>query len=105
MEGAWTTKKRARAIQVHCENAREPRKERLNCNIINMKGEESLKCFYSDVDQLLNKMEDMHMKIASNEPDLSMLTEVIPKAQRNPITDTEMKIKGYQVYISIGVDE
>ena len=49
--------------------AREPHKERLNGNIFNTKGEESLKCFYSNIDQLLNKMEDMRMKIASNEPD------------------------------------
>ena len=95
-----TPKKRARAIQVHCEKARELRKERLNRNIINTKGEVSLKCFYSNVDQLLNKMEDMRMKIASKEPDLLMLTEVIPQAQRHPVTDTQMKINGYKVYIN-----
>ena len=79
MEGAWNAKKRARDIQVHSEKAREPRKERLNRNIINTKGEECLKCFYSNVDQLLNKMEDMRMKIASNLQTLLMLTEVIQK--------------------------
>ena len=94
MKAAWNAKKWARAIQVHCEKARVPRKERLNRNIINTKGGESLKCFYLNVDQLLNKMEDMRMKIASNEPDTLMPTEVIPKAQRNPITDKKKRIPG-----------
>ena len=38
-----------------------------------------MKCLYSNVDQLLNKMEDLKLLIASNEPDIWMPTEVIPK--------------------------
>ena len=34
-----------------------------------------LKCLYSNVDQLLNKMDDLRMLIASNEPDLMVFTE------------------------------
>lgn len=44
-----------------------------------------LKCLYSNVDQLLNKMEDLKSLISDNEPDITLLTEIIPKAQKNPI--------------------
>ena len=42
-------------------------------------GESGLKCIYTNADQLLNKIEDV--------PDMTMITEVIPKAQKNPIPD------------------
>ena len=48
---------------------------------------------YSNVDQLLSKMDDLLMLIASDEPDIMMLTEVIPKAQINPILETQISIK------------
>ena len=51
---------------------------------------------YSNVDQLLNKMDDLLMLIASDEPD--MFTEVIPKAQINPILETHISIKGYEIF-------
>ena len=35
-----------------------------------------MKCLYSNADQLLNKMEDLKMVIASENPDIMMFTEV-----------------------------
>ena len=55
-------------------------------------------CLYSNVDQLLNKMKDLQMLIASSKPDLMLFTEVIPKSQVNPILDAQLKIKGYELY-------
>ena len=37
------------------------------------------------------------MPIASNEPDITMFTEVIPKAQKKPILETQVKITGYDI--------
>ena len=54
-----------------------------------------LKCLYSNVDQLLNKMEDLKLLIASNEPYILMLTEVIPKRQANPIEESQKTLNGY----------
>ena len=51
-----------------------------------------LSCLYSNVDQLLNKMDELRMLIASNEPDIMMFTEVIPKAQKKPILESPSKI-------------
>ena len=62
------------------------------------KGKYGLSCLYSNVDQLLNKIEDLRMMIASSEPDIIMLTEVIPKAQKNPILETQIKLNGYDVH-------
>ena len=45
-----------------------------------------LKVLYTNADQLINKRDDLSMKIAGNEPDLIMVTEVIPKAQALPIS-------------------
>ena len=62
------------------------------CQIIMLQKEiKKLSCLYSNVDQLLNKMDELRMLIASNEPDIMMFTEVIPKAQKTPITS---KING-----------
>ena len=38
------------------------------------------------------------MLIADDEPDVIMITEVIPKAQKNPIPDTLLNVEGYEVY-------
>ena len=37
---------------------------------------------YSNVDQLLNEMEDLRLIIAADKPDIILITEVIPKAQK-----------------------
>ena len=37
------------------------------------------------------------MFIASDELDIMMFTEVIPKAQRNPIAHAQLTIKGYEI--------
>ena len=38
------------------------------------------------------------MLIAGIEPDIMLLSEVIPKAQKHPILDTQVKLKGYNIY-------
>ena len=53
---------------------------------------------YSNVDQLLNKMEELKAQIAEKAPDIMMFTEVIPKAQKNQINETQVEIVGYQLF-------
>ena len=57
-----------------------------------------ISCLYSNVDQLLNKMDDLCMLIANNKPDIMLFTEVVPKAQRNPIEEIQIKLDGYEHY-------
>ena len=40
-------------------------------------------------------MEDLKLLIASKEPDILMLTEVIPKIQINPIEESQITLNGY----------
>ena len=39
----------------------------------------SLKCFYTNADQFVNKRDDLLMMISDDRPDLILITEVIPK--------------------------
>ena len=37
-------------------------------------------------------------QIAEKSPDIMMFTEVIPKAQKNPVSETQVEIEGYQLF-------
>ena len=41
----------------------------------------------------------------TNEPDIMMITEVIPKAQQNSISYPQLSIKGYDTYVSFNPSE
>ena len=54
-----------------------------------------LKFLYTNADQLINKRDDLIMRIADDEPDIMLITEVIPKCQSNPIAPALLHIDGY----------
>ena len=58
----------------------------------------SLKCFYTNADQFVNKRDDLLMMISDDRPDLILITEMIPKKQINPITDQLLDFVGYKAY-------
>lgn len=60
----------------------------------------SLKVLYTNADQLVNKRDDLSMHIAGDEPDIIMISEVIPKAQTIPLSLALLSIPGYNLYIS-----
>ena len=53
--------------------------------------------FYTNADQLLNKMGNLKMMIANEPRDIIIINEVIPKAQRNPILAASLNIDGYDL--------
>ena len=53
---------------------------------------------YTNADQLINKREDLCMQIAGAEPDVIMITEVIPKAQLLPLSPALLSVDGYNVF-------
>ena len=55
---------------------------------------------YTNIDQLLNKRDDLLMKIADSSPDIILITEVIPKAQTNPIDEVRLNIPGFNVFLN-----
>ena len=50
-------------------------------------------------------MDGLEMIISDNEPDMMILTEVIPKAQQNPIHETQIKITGYEHYCNFNFSD
>ena len=55
---------------------------------------------YTNIDQFLNKRDDLCMLIAGNEPDLILLSEVIPKAQVIPISPATLSLPNYAMYLN-----
>ena len=60
---------------------------------------------YSNVDQLLNKIEELQFIATVDKPDITFLTEVIPKAQINPIHETLINISGYDKYLNFDLED
>ena len=60
---------------------------------------------YSNVDQLLNKIDDLKMMISTDDPDILLLTEVIPKAQKNEIFESQLHLSGYKMYVNFDLAE
>ena len=59
-----------------------------------------LKCLYTNADQLVNKRDDLCMAIVGQEPDVILITEVIPKAQSLPIDVALLSIPGFSIFCS-----
>ena len=55
---------------------------------------------YTNIDQFTNKRDDLSMLIAGNEPDLILLSEVIPKAQVKPMSHAILSLPGYAMYLN-----
>ena len=53
---------------------------------------------YTNADQFLNKRDDLLLHIAGNEPDIIMITEVLPKVQPSFISDAQLYIPGYNLF-------
>ena len=48
----------------------------------------------------MNKRDDLLMQISDNPPDIILITEVIPKAQINPIEEARLNIPGFNVFLN-----
>ena len=56
-----------------------------------------LNCYIlTNADQFVNKRDDMLTRIAGDEPDIILISEVIPKSQSNPISPALLHIEGYK---------
>ena len=70
-----------------------------------MATEQGLRCLYSNADQLLNKMEDLRAMIAADVPDIMIITEVIPKAQKHPIQEPLLNLTGFEKFTNFKFTE
>ena len=53
---------------------------------------------YTNADQFICKQDDICLLICNDEPDLIVVTEAVPKAQRVPIASAQLSIPGYVHY-------
>ena len=65
-----------------------------------MKHARGLKFFYTNADQFVNKRDDLAAVIAGNEPDVIMITEVIPKGQNHPISPALLNLDVYEPHLN-----
>ena len=56
-----------------------------------------LKCFYTNADSLLNKMQELRLRINDMEtrPEIIVITEVMPKNYRFKVTLAEISLSGW----------
>jgi len=59
---------------------------------------------YTNADQLQNKMDDLSLLIAGDEPDLILITEILPKRSVNSLSTARLSIHGYQAFFNFDPD-
>ena len=59
---------------------------------------QSIRCLYTNADVLTNKMAELKLSIDTEAPHVIVVTEVIPKNRKDPVTESEVKIEGYQMW-------
>jgi len=63
-----------------------------------------LNILYTNIDQLLNKRDDLEMAIAGNEPDIILITEILPKARWNTLSTARLSLNGYSSIFNFDPD-
>ena len=63
-----------------------------------------LKVLYTNADHFFNKRDDLLMLIAGNEPDLILITEVLPKAHFTDMSSSRVDIPGFFRYSNFDPD-
>jgi len=61
---------------------------------------ENLKIFYTNADQFTSKKDYMLMSISGNEPDIILISEVLPKVHNVPISLALLSIPNYHAYFN-----
>ena len=64
-----------------------------------------MKVFYTNADQFLNKKEDLLMFLQGSNTDIVMITEMIPKQQKNKIPLAMLHLEGYDMYINFNPED
>ena len=60
----------------------------------------NLKCLYTNCDTVTNKLDELEASIDMNDPDIIVLTEVLPKNNRYTLQKSELETKGYTLFIN-----
>ena len=60
---------------------------------------------YTNADQFPNKKDDLLMFIAGKKVDIIMVTEMIPKQQKNVIPPSLLNINGYELFCNFDINK
>ena len=55
-------------------------------------------------DQFLNKRDELQMFIAGNEPDIILVSEILPKSYCNTILSSTLSLNGYNMFFNFDTD-
>ena len=69
-------------VDIANRSEKHPGKKAKQCAKGKYSVKSSLKVFYTNADQLPNKNDDLKMFIAGKDPDILLITEMIPKQQK-----------------------
>ena len=69
---------------------------------IKMKNLDKFRVFYTNAGQLPNKYDNLLTVIAGDEPDIMIITEVLPKYQKYPTLASTLDIQGYTQFYNYG---
>ena len=63
-------------------------------------------CIYTNVDSFINKIDEFKLRFMNNEvnPDIIMVTEVLPKNSRYIVNKSELALEGYDIFHQIMVE-
>ena len=64
-----------------------------------------MKVLHTNANQFFNKREDLLMFLQGNNPDIIMITEMIPKQQKNKIPLAMLHGEGYEMYFNFNPEE
>ena len=93
---------------VNCKNANLNKRKKPNSKLENKPSEtqthvkqNKLKVFYTNADSLLNKIDELKLRISSEDYDIICITEIKPKNSRYEINPPEFQIDGYNLFHNI----
>ena len=61
----------------------------------------NLKCIYTNADSVLNKRKELEATIASINPDIIAITEVLPKNVKDEVQRAELEIEGFDCFANL----
>ena len=65
---------------------------------------QSLTVLYTNADQFLNKRDELQMFITGNEPDIILISEVLPKSHCNSVSSSRLSLNGYNMFFNFDPD-
>ena len=65
---------------------------------------DTVRILHTNIDQFLNKVDDLKMVIAGNEPDLILITEILPKSHCNSLSAARLSLPSYQSFFNFDPD-